>query len=88
MSEELSEFYKSWGARKRKKKESNLSWSTDKLAKDGIVFDSKNGGAHLIISHNEKIYDFWPSTGKFLDRSSGKYGRGIRNLYKKLGVNL
>ena len=42
-----------------------------------IVFNE----AHLRV--NER-FDFWPGTGKFLDRVTGRYYRGVFNLIKSL----
>ena len=47
----------------------------------GIPFESKNGGAHLIVEGNECYIDFWPGTGKWISRN-GKRGFGVRNLIK------
>lgn len=81
---ELSEFYKDWNEEKKKKKESNLEQSTKILESKGIRFESKNFGVHLIVTHNNKIADFWPSTGKWSVRGSGSYRRGVFKLIKEL----
>lgn len=53
----------------------------------GVSFESKNGGAHLIVTHDGKTVDFWPGTGKFIQRQSGaRHGRGVFNLMKLLGI--
>lgn len=44
---------------------------------------SNNGGIHLVIGD----FDFWPSTGLFKNRKTGKKGRGVFNLIKVLGVD-
>ena len=48
----------------------------------------QNGGilagyteAHLRVNNR---FDFWPGTGKYLDRETNKYGRGVFNLIKEL----
>lgn len=66
----------------RKKKESNQDWSTQKLIDEGIPFESKNWGNHLIVETQNGKVDFWPSTGKFIVRDTDKHGRGIRQLLK------
>lgn len=66
----------------RKKKLSNQDWSTQKLVDEGIAFESKNWGNHLIVETQNGKVDFWPSTGKFIVRDTGKHGRGIRQLLK------
>jgi len=52
------------------------------LIKYKINFTSKNNGAHLIIQKDEflNIIDFWPGTGKWIDRETHKASRGIKNL--------
>ena len=48
----------------------------------------KNGGAHLIVNPSGwgEIFDppygidYWPGTGKWIDRKSGRDGRGIKSL--------
>ena len=62
------------------KKEFNQEWSTQKLIDEGISFESKNWGNHLVVDSNQGKIDFWPSTGKFIVRQSGRHGRGIKNL--------
>lgn len=57
------------------------------LRERGIAFESKNAGAHLIVTHGEHVADFWPGTGKFQIRGSGKYKRGVFVLLKDLGVS-
>ena len=57
------------------------------LTEHGVKFESKNLGAHLIISHDGYIIDFLPSTGKFIPRRPGdKTGRGVFNLLKSIGA--
>lgn len=66
---------------------SNRNRSADKLKSLGVEFDSKNDGAHLIVTHNGVTVDFWPGTGKFIPRTPNpRHGRGIFNLLKLLGV--
>lgn len=69
---------------RREKKESNREWSTQHLKDEGIVFESKNNGIHLIVyvPDSELKIDFWPSTGKWIPRDTGDQYRGIRNLIK------
>ena len=54
------------------------------LEKEGIAFESKSKGAHLIVKHNGKVIDYWPGTGKFIDRATGNGKRGIRALLRHL----
>lgn len=49
-----------------------------------INFTEHNHGAHLIIEHNERVFDLWPGTGKYLNRTTHKYNRGVFNLLEEL----
>ena len=62
------------------KKESNKEWSTNHLISNGVKFQSKNDGYHLIIDHNGKKINFWPSTGRFISSDGRHDGRGVHNL--------
>lgn len=68
----------------REKKRRNLAYSTNLLKEEGIEFESKNNGVHLVIHHMGQVWDFWPSTGKFGKRGSGHYGRDVKNLLREL----
>lgn len=70
--------------RSSEKRENNRQFSTELLKASGFDVESKNQGYHLIVKHNNKVADFWPSTGKFTVRGSNKYSRGVKNLIKQL----
>ena len=80
---DLAETFRLMKERNKAKKLSNLEYSTQLLIDKGIEFKSKNGGVHLIVSHNGIIADFWPSTGKFQIRGKG-YSRGVKNLLNQI----
>lgn len=63
----------------RDKRASNTVRSTQILVDHGIKFESKNNGAHLIVTGLNGLIDFWPSTGKYIVRKGGD-GRGVFNL--------
>lgn len=63
------------------KRKANRERATQILDDAGISYASHNDGAHLIVIER---FDFWPGTGKWIDRTTGKSGRGIRNLLKKI----
>ncbi len=58
----------------------NLDSSTKLLIEKGIKFESKNNGIHLIVED----FDFYPSTGLFKNRKTGKKGRGVFSLIKQI----
>lgn len=64
---------------------SNRQNSANILHRAGVRFDMKNDGAHLIVKSNP-ITDFWPGTGKYIQRGTLKEGRGVFNLLKLIGV--
>lgn len=61
----------------------NRQSSPQVLADHGIAFETKNEGAHLIVTIGGKVVDFWPGTGKFITRGpNSKTGRGVFNLLR------
>jgi hypothetical protein len=73
--------YKKMGQEKRR---NNRLHSAVILDENSILYDTHNGGAHLVVRHNGFIVDFWPGTGKYSFRGSQKYKRGVHNLIKDL----
>lgn len=78
---ELGDDFREWQQAKKAKRSSNTEQSTSILTRAGIVFESKNGGVHLIVFAASKIVDFWPITGLWIVRD-GKVQkrRGVRKL--------
>ncbi len=66
-------------AESRDKKMYNLKMSTGILLSNNIKFQ-KLSPWHYRIGP----FDLWPTTGKFVHRSSRKWGRGVFNLIKSL----
>lgn len=64
----------------------NRESSPDILRKAGFAFEAKNGGAHLIVRHQNKTVDFWPGTGLWLPRNphADIKGRGVFKLIRFL----
>lgn len=75
-----------WQAESAERRAKNRQSSAEILAERGVQFEAKNMGAHLIVSHDGKVADFWPGTGKYIPRGGGRPGRGVFNLLKLLGV--
>ncbi len=61
----------------QKKRANNRESSAELLKTAGIPFVSKNDGAHLIV---DERCDFWPGTGLWMVRGSGRKNRGVQNL--------
>lgn len=68
----------------RQKRASNRESSAKMLAAAGIAFETKNEGAHLIVTANGRTVDFWPGTGLWIERGTSKQKRGVRRLISEL----
>lgn len=79
----MGDDFTAWNKFKQEKRASNREWSTALLVSKGIAFETKNVGAHLIVRSNSLVIDFWPGTGKWIDRQ-GPIGRGVKNLLKHI----
>lgn len=78
---EAVEFYNDLKVIKAEKRASNREASAAILSRSGIVFESKNEGAHLVVLAGQSVVDFWPGTGLWIVRG-GQRKRGVRNLVK------
>jgi hypothetical protein len=63
------------------KRAKNRDSSTELLRANGIQFESKNDGAHLILAAG---FDFWPGTGLWINKTTGYRGRGIAKLLRRV----
>ncbi len=81
---ETGDLFKLIGEASKAKRAANRTQSTRLLTDKGIRFNSSNAGAHLIVTHNDTVVDFWPGTGKWIIRGSGEYCRGVFNLLKAI----
>ncbi|TXH44284.1 MAG: hypothetical protein E6Q97_32940 [Desulfurellales bacterium] len=72
---DLGETFRLYREERRKKKLMNHCNSLDVLRAHGVMVE-------ILSEHHYRIgkFDFWPSTGKWLDRETGKYSRGITKL--------
>lgn len=66
----------------KQKRWSNLDSSKKILQDAGVLFEEKANG-HIIIHEGDK-YDFWATTGLFINRKTKQRGRGVFNLLKKI----
>lgn len=76
---ELGELYSAWNEHKRAKKKLNYEQSLQLLADNGVVLKQLSPD-HFRIDD----FDYWPSTGLFINRKTNKRGRGVFNLIKRL----
>lgn len=79
---ELGELFGLMREAGKDKREKNMTSSTQLLINRGVNFESNNYGNHLVVKESGMIIDFWPSTGKWIVRGSGKYKRGVFGLLK------
>lgn len=84
---EIGDVFSALREHKKEKKLDNKAYSTEALRKAGIEFVSKNEGLHLMVIGKVGFIDFWPSTGKWKCRTSGKYLRGIKSLIKYIDIS-
>lgn len=53
-----------------------------------VPFTPKNNGNQLIVEGKEGFIDYWPTTGKWIDRKSKEQGFGFRQLMMFIGITL
>lgn len=63
--------------RSMEKREKNRKSSATILRESNIKFEEKNNGAHLVVTHKDKVVDFWPGTGLWHVRKSNVKRRGV-----------
>lgn len=78
---EVTEIYREMRQYAAEKRRRNKECSTAMLRENGIVFETKNNGAHLIIRTAKGTVNFFPSTGLY---NGVLNGRGVLNLLKEL----
>ena len=75
----------------QQRRSSNRANSAELLRANGVPFESKNGGAHLIVRDGSgRIFDLWPGTGLWQLRGAPQRWRGVQSLLgniKKGGSN-
>jgi hypothetical protein len=77
----MGEDFRAWNRMKAEKKASNREQSLGMLREAGVTVEEKNLGAHLIVTgHDGRKFDFWPGTGKWIERGSSTHHRGVRSL--------
>jgi len=81
---EMGDDFRELAEKSRLKRAANRTSSAQILMDAGVIFESKNMGAHLIVSHDGETIDFWPGTGLWIVRYNGLRGRGIKSMLKWL----
>lgn len=76
-----SEMWAEYRGNNQKKRWDNYKQSIEILQKKGIPFEVMKNESHLKVMGD---WDFWPSTGKFINNRLKIKGRGIFNLINQL----
>jgi len=75
------------GKQKTMKRSALRTTGASALVAAGIYFDSKNEGAHLVVSLNKDgnpLADYWPGANHWRTRKGGIRGRGAESLISYL----
>lgn len=83
---EYAEHFKVLKQEGMKRRASNRERAAERLKGLCIDFQSKNYGAHLIVDGLKGPIDFWPGTGRWKERATGEYGRGVKGVIKRAKV--
>ena len=85
MDEDIIENWRGGKTASQEKRANNRTESARILTEAGFSFESKNDGAHLIVySPGDFMIDFWPGTGKWIERGTLKTARGVFPLIKHM----
>lgn len=87
-SPDLSELYRAHREQSQARRARNRANSAAILQRHSVKFETRNDGAHLIVTHNGQTFDFWPGTGKFVRRGESRYRCGVFNLLRALNVEI
>ncbi|MFJ7951564.1 hypothetical protein ACIQZG_08555 [Lysinibacillus sp. NPDC096418] len=68
--------------RNQKKKESDYHSSKRLLKAQKIQHIEHDNGHFVVADKNGVFYDFWATTGLFINRKTKRRGRGIKDLLK------
>lgn len=79
---EMVEIMRSMKKDSQERRANNRASSTDLLRADGVEFEERNAGAHLIVPAGRDIVDFWPGTGLWIVRGSPVQHRGVHHLLR------
>lgn len=80
---DVGDDYRALREESQQRRANNRVKSAEYLTAHGISFESKNHGAHLVVSYGSVTLDFWPGTGKWISRC-GKKGFGVHKLVEFL----
>ena len=83
-----TEDWRAFRAASAEKRRDNMRASTAILAKHAVPFEAQDAqGIHLVVRYGGRVVDYWPSTGKWIDRANrGIHMRGVFRLLAHLNV--
>ena len=79
---DMGDVFNEWKKEKQQRRASHRDNAAKELEKYAIYFESKNGGAHLIVEGPSSFIDYWPGTGRWIPRDTKQRQFGLRNLLK------
>lgn len=78
---EMGELYRAMKEDSRERKERNRVNALKVLGEENIKYESKNDGVHFVVDGPHGLIDYWPTTGKWVERAvAGLAGRGVSSL--------
>jgi hypothetical protein len=82
---DMGDDFRAWKQARIQKRADNRSGGAALLREHGVDFEDRNDGAHLLVSHEGRTIDFWPGTGRWIDRVPCINGRGVARLLRYIG---
>ena len=76
-----TEFWKEVREESRKKKRDNEQMSLHLLKMHCIEYEIL---CATVCHYRVGPFDYWPTTGKFYNQKTGEFGRGVKNLIKRV----
>lgn len=78
--ESLSDTYRAMHERDKAKRADRREDAPELLTKAGIPFESRNSGAHLVVTAERRVIDFWPGTALWIVRGREDRNYGVHHL--------
>jgi len=70
MSEDTVEVFRALKEHSRTERQARKKSNTDLLREKGVAFTEHNGGTHFVIRDRGRVFDAWPSSGKWRQRDT------------------
>lgn len=80
--ESMGALFRARAIESQERRASNRENGAAMLEQAGIGFETKNFGAHLIVTALGKTFDFWPGTGLWQQRGDKRQHRGANSLIR------